>query len=315
MQLLSKSALMSRIVYLHYREDLTIQDISERLEISRFRVSRYLREARETGLVTIQINDRDTLHCDLLASKLEERFAIGRVIVVPSRQDEDSEALRVRVGEAGARILQNLSSGMSVGITLGRTVANMVGNIVNPTSRLAYVSELTGGLGLVLCEYPSGALASMFAKKFSSFCYQLSAPIIVSDPEIAQSLLKDSSVAKTLEMSRRCDVAVCGVTPFTQDSMLFRSGVVTEKDFERFESLKGVGSIIGRFFDAEGRELDTEFRDRAISVRTEEFLRIPQRIILAGGLHKAQAIRGILLGGLATTIVLDDKTAAELIKS
>ncbi len=61
MSILSKDSLISRSVYLYYRENLNIQEISDRLGISRFRVSRYLKEAEETGMVTIQINDRDCI--------------------------------------------------------------------------------------------------------------------------------------------------------------------------------------------------------------------------------------------------------------
>jgi deoxyribonucleoside regulator len=312
MSILSKDSLISRSVYLYYRENLNIQEISDRLGISRFRVSRYLKEAEETGMVTIQINDRD-MHYDALACMLEKKYSVKRVVLVPVDRHEDNDTLRRRVGAKGAQLMQNIPSGASVGITLGRTMAYMVEALPKTTTKLAYVSELTGGLGFVLSEYPSSALASLFAKKFFSYCYQLSAPIIVSDCEIAQSLCSDNSIAKTLEMSRQCDIAICGVTPFNKDSMLTRSGVMNDRDLRSIQERGGVGSIIGRFFDKDGKELDTEFKNRAIAIKMEEFLRIPERMILAGGWNKIEAIEGVLRGQLATTIVMDDFTANELL--
>lgn len=312
MSILSKDSLISRSVYLYYRENLNIQEISDRLGISRFRVSRYLKEAEENGMVTIQINDRD-MHHDALACMLEKKYSIKRVVLVPVDQYEDNEVLRRRVGAKGAQLMQNIPSGSSVGITLGRTMAYMVEALPKTTTKLAYVSELTGGLSFVLSEYPSSALAALFAKKFYSYCYQLSAPIIVSDCEIAQSLCSDNSISKTLEMSKQCDIAICGVTPFNKDSMLTRSGVMNDRDLNCIKEQGGVGSIIGRFFDKDGKELDTEFKNRAIAIKMEEFLRIPERLILAGGWNKIEAIEGVLRGQLATTVVMDDLTANELL--
>ncbi len=314
MSILSKDSLISRSVYLYYRENLNIQEISVRLGISRFRVSRYLKEAEEAGMVTIHINDK-FMQYDALACKLEKKYSIKRIVLVPADKHENSDMLRRRVGAKGAQLVQKISPGSSVAITLGRTMAYMVESVPKTTTTLAYVSELTGGLGLVLSEYPSSDLAALFAKKFSSsYCYQLSAPIIVSGCDIKQSLYSDYTIAKTLEMSKTCDMAICGVTPFSKDSMLVRSGVIVEQDLQNIRNLGGVGSIIGRFFDKNGKELESDYKDRAIAITMDEFLKIPERMILAGGWNKVEAVLGVLQGRLATTLVMDDYTASELLK-
>lgn len=71
-------------------------------------------------------------------------------------------------------------------------------------------------------------------------------------------------------------------------------------------------SILGRFFDKEGQEIDSEFKERAISIGFDEFREIPERIIVAGGWGKAECIRGLLRGGLATTVITNNITASEL---
>ena len=47
----------------------------------------------------------------------------------------------------------------------------------------------------------------------------------------------------------------------------------------------------------------------------QDYLKIPERIVLAGGWKKQECLRGILRGGLATTIVMDNITASDLLKS
>ncbi len=232
------------------------------------------------------------------------------MVLVPVDRHEDIDTLRRRVVPIGAQLMQNIPSEPRRH-HLGRTMA-YGGSLPKPPSNWP-LFRTHRGLGFVLSEYPSSARASMFAKKSTRSGYQLSAPIIVSDCEIAQSLCSDNSIAKTLEMSRQCDIAICGVTPFNKDSMLTRSGVMTDRDLRSIQERGGVGSIIGRFFDQNGKELDTEFQNRAIAIKMEEFLRIPERMILAGGWNKIEAIEGVLRGQLATTIVMDDFTANELL--
>ncbi len=313
MTILDKRSLILRCVYLYYREKLNIQEVATRLKISRFRVSRYLKEAEEKGIVTIQIND-SSISYDALGCDLEEKYSIKRVIIVPNEMGGDSESIRKRVGAKGAELLHKVEPGISIAITLGRTISYMVEGLPNTNTRLDYVAELTGGLGIIRSEFPSSALAVQFAKKFYSYCYQLAAPIIVSSCEIAQNLRSDNSIIKTLEMSKKCDIAICGVTPLTSDSMLLRTGIINMDDFTYIKKLGGVGSVIGRFFDKNGKEVDSEFRDRAISVQFDEFLKIPERIVLAGGSDKVESIHAMLKGGLATIIVMDSISANKLME-
>ena len=46
-----------RICYLYYREEKTQEEISSLFGLSRFKVNRLLKEARNKGLVTIHIHD------------------------------------------------------------------------------------------------------------------------------------------------------------------------------------------------------------------------------------------------------------------
>ncbi len=94
---LNKESLLLRSVYLFYREKMNIQTIGKKLGISRFRVSRYLKEAEEKGIVKIEIND-DNLLYESLACELEEKFNIGKVIIVPVTTTMEEDLVRKIVG-------------------------------------------------------------------------------------------------------------------------------------------------------------------------------------------------------------------------
>lgn len=308
---LNKESLLLRSVYLFYRERMNIHTIGKRLGISRFRVSRYLKEAEEKGIVKIEIND-DNLFYESLACEIEKKFGIGKVIIVPVTASMEEDLVRKMVGEKCVELLGNAGEDISIGITWGRTIAHMVESIPDNKLRARKIVELTGGLGMINSDLPTSALASMFAKKLLAFCYQMSSPIIVSNVEIGKSLKSDKSIRTTLDMSKESDIAICGIATLAKSSMLYRAGMIDEYDLAGLKEKGAVGSILGRFYDRDGREIDSEFRERAISIEFDDFRKIPERVFLAGGWKKTECIRGLLAGGLVSTIIMDNITASEL---
>ena len=70
---LDKESLLLRSVYLFYNDKMNIQTIGHKLGISRFRVSRYLKEAEEKGIVKIEITN-DKLFYESLACELQKKY-------------------------------------------------------------------------------------------------------------------------------------------------------------------------------------------------------------------------------------------------
>ena len=309
---LNKEAMLVRCAHFYYREKLNIQDVAERLGISRFRVSRYLKEAEEKGIVEIRINDTGH-HYETMAMDLESAYGIKQVIIVPVTAEMESDSVRKAVGGKGAEILRGANSEISVGITWGRTIAYMLENLADGQFKASRISELTGGLGMISAGMPTSALASLFAKKTEAQCFQMSGPIIASEPSIARAFLAEGSIQRTLESARKSDMAICGIATLTENSMLSHAGLLDDSDYVSLREKGAVGSIIGRFYDSDGREVDSQYKDRAIAISWEDFLKIPERIVLGGGWNKTECIRGLLRGGLATTIIMDNVTATSLL--
>ena len=70
---LPKESQLLRCCYLFYRENMTMQEISRQLQISRFKVSRYIKEAVEKGIVQVHFRDSSIEH-EELALQLERTF-------------------------------------------------------------------------------------------------------------------------------------------------------------------------------------------------------------------------------------------------
>lgn len=310
---LDRESLTVRCAYLFYNDKLNIKEIANRLNISRFKVSRYLKQAEENGFVQVKFNFPG-IRYETLAMDIESRFGINRVIIVPVTAEMNSSAVRKSVGHKGTEILKEIEKIVSIGITWGRTIASMVEELPYGMIHLSSISELTGGYGMINPELQSSSLAPLLAKKTGASCFQMHAPIITSDNEIAKSIMSDESLLRTIEMAKNSDIAIFGVANLTKNSMLQVSGMLSNEDMAELNNMGVAGSLIGRFMDSDGKEIDTSYTDRSIAIAWEDFMKIPERIALIGGWNKIECTKAILAGGVATTIVLDSISALKIME-
>ena len=70
-----QEALMSQVAYLYYEEMLTQEAIARRLQVTRWKVGRLLRAAREQGIVEISIRHVDSRSVEL-EQKIVELFGL-----------------------------------------------------------------------------------------------------------------------------------------------------------------------------------------------------------------------------------------------
>ncbi len=290
---------------------MSINDVAKYLGISRFRVSRYLKEAREKGIVQIRIRESNAGY-ERLALQLEQALPIRRVLVLPTPFDGDRDTTRRVIGEAAAPLLNDVTPETTIAITWGRTVASMVENLPDNELKAGRVIELAGGGGHITERMSAHAVSLQTAEKLKAECVQVPAPVIADDPKTARAFLDESSIRRALEMATRADVAITGVGPMDLDSLVHRSGFLSEDDFHSLRKSGAVGSIFGRFYDIDGKECVTTYQHRSVSLTFDEFIKIPERIALAGGSNKVQSIIGLLRGGLITTLVTDAETANAL---
>lgn len=309
---LPKHSHLLRSCYLFYQENMTMQEIAKQLHISRFKVSRYIKEAVEKGIVQVHFHDSRIEH-EKLALQLERLFPIKLAVVAPTPYRSDISAVRLAVGQAGAGLLAGIKPETALSISWGRTIAHMVEQLPGDRLKAKRVVDMAGGFGQVSDEISARAVTLQIARKLQADCFQLPAPTIVENIATAKALSQEPIIRKTLDLASQSDIAIMGVGPTDDDSLLFRSGYLSQADFRRLKACRAVGSIFGRFYDLQGRECDTEFRARAIALSFDDLRQIPERIALTMGSHRIRAILGLMYGELITTLVTDSDTAIAIL--
>ncbi len=296
----------------YYIDEISQQQIAKEFELSRPTVSNILKKCREMGIVEIRIKDGSPL-TTALGEQLKRKYGLREAIVIPSEDDETS--LLSRIGAAAADLTSSmLHDGIQIGIAWGTTLYQMVHQIQPAQLSGANVIQLMGGFGAENPHYDGSELARDLSKTIHADYYPIQSPVIVKNIVVKEMLMKEPSIEKTLRMMSSLEVAFVGLSSIDpENSALVRSGFLSYDEAARLQAAGGVGHICGYSYDRDGRCMDIPINERIIGIAFDDFLRIPVRVGVACGCHKADAIQASLRGGHLTTLITDELAASELI--
>ena len=199
-----------RVAWLYFMEGLTQADIATRLGITRLRANRLLGEARESGLVNIQVNAR-LADCVALERALVAETGLKDAVIVPTPADAEQIAtvlgratadyLARHLGENRARAL-----GIGWGATLRETVRHLAAANLPELSINSMMGGLTYGSELNTFE-----IASEFARRVNAQCNYLAAPIYSGSPKSRDTILAQDVFRETFQRLAAIDVALMSV--------------------------------------------------------------------------------------------------------
>ncbi len=305
--------LMVKVADLYYSRGLTQQEIADRLGLSRPAVSRLLQRARAEGIVRIEIHPPEESHRDL-ERELEETFGLREAIVVTGRSESPSLTVRA-LGQAAARYLDRFLRGRErIGISWGTTLREVVRH-VRPRPLRTTVVPLVGGAGQLAPGIHANDLARDLAQAHGGQVHLLHAPAMVGSPEVLDALRSDPRIREVLELARGVDVALVGIGALVPSSTLVQSGYVSRAELAALRAQGAVGDVCTRPYDAHGEPVDAALQRRILAVTLEDLRRIPTVIGVAGGLEKAEAIRGALRGKLVDVLVTDHLAARSILRA
>jgi len=282
------------------------------LGISRVKVTRLLRRARDIGMVQITVNS-DASPYALLETQLVQRFGLDEAVVVPGFDDEPRQRSAVARGAAGY-LQRVLRDGMTVTIGLSRTVALVADYIVAPARLDATFVPLAGGLSRTLHAVNAHESTERLAQLFGGRAEHLHAPAVMGSPELAAALRREPAIARALQQAADADLALVGIGGMqTATVNLLAAGDITRDELVALRAAGAVGDIGARFFDSDGRPVAHELNDRLIGLTLEEIARIGVRVAAAAGPDKHTALVAALSARLATVLITDATTAQRLL--
>ncbi len=301
-----------KVAHLYYTEGKTQEEISRQLGVSRPTISRMLDYARRSGIVSIRLDIPNEIFPEL-ENKLEKVFSLEEVIIVSF--SENVALLKQNLGRGGADLLKRKIKGIkSLGISWGSTLYEVVSSFPrDATNKEVKIVQLVGGMNPLNSSVYADELAKTLAMKLDSNAYILRAPMIVDSPQIRDMMLNESHIKEVLSLARKVDMAIVGIGAMDSNSILLTSGCISKEELEAIKERGGVGDILGRFYDSNGKPVPSSLDNKIIGIGMEELREIPYVIGVAGGKNKIRAILGALRMGVLNGLVTDEQTARELL--
>ncbi|MEX2601890.1 MAG: sugar-binding transcriptional regulator [Balneolaceae bacterium] len=310
--------LISKVSSLYYHRDLNQQEIASRLQLSRPKVSRLLKRARELGIVQISVTLPENHFIDK-EIRIEKKFRLKEVVIVEGEAAEDEhsvQALKRQLGVASATYLQRTLTGdETIGVTWGTTLQSMVESL-NPTpAEDVHIVQTLGGVGPPEAKAHATDISRRLSGLFNCQLTLLPAPGIVDSKEARDILLADRRVKHTLGLFQNLTTAFVGIGALETNPVLAKgSHEISGELIQDILNSGAVGDIGLNFFGPDGQEIPTRFREQMIGITLKE-LKLTETVVgVAGGREKYRAILGALNGGHIDVLITDHHTADKLIE-
>jgi DNA-binding transcriptional regulator LsrR (DeoR family) len=329
-----------KVAQLYHLQGLNQDQIGRQLSVSRSKVSRMLKEARERGLVEITIRYPARFSLDL-ERLLEAELGLREAVVVNAGGVMGNQVLSSVAGAASDYLLRVLQPGDVLGVSGGETVALTAQVLPASTVENVIVAQL-GTAVAYLGEgvaYSSAEVALQVAQKVGGMDHLVLIPVpsLLDTETIRDALLRDTGVRRAMALLASCTVALVGIGALDTISRTLGPATspagaavespdvrpwqrgrrrllpVTEYEVTELQSVGAVGEICTRFFDIDGQPCVASLDRRMVALDLSQLRTVPLVIGVACGTHKATAILGAVRGGYVKSLVTDDVTAMEVL--
>ncbi len=301
--------LLLRVAQLYHEQDLTQQEVGERLHLTRWQVGRLLQRAKKMGIVRVEIVHPDARRHQIEAT-LCARAGLKDAIVVPGSSDP-AQSMRL-VARAAADYLADLEPRpTSVAISWGRTMAALANAISPGWAKNVTVIQANGGLSLPGEGSPANVIGQL-AHHGQGRPVFLPAPALVGSPDLAEALRNEEQVRSVLAMARSADVLVFSCGGLCPDSVLIGSGCISLSDVTQAEEAGCVGDVVARYINADGYPVSEELEARTIGLTLTDVINAKLSIAVAAGQAKFQIAEAVVRRGLCDILVTDEATASYL---
>jgi deoxyribonucleoside regulator len=306
---------LANVADMYYLQEKTQIGIADALGISRVKVYRLLKEAREAGVVEITIH-RAHARNPRLEGELRKRFGLRDARVLDTTAIEEPDIWR-GMGEIGARAVEDrLADAATIAVYLGRSTYAVTQAIRPGLQRNVRVAQAVGSTLFATRGVDSALVARELAAKLGGEGLYLPSPMFADNHEAAIVLRRQPAVEQTLAIARQADLALLGIGNL--DPVHSALAIAAGLDAAQLEGLRAAGiagDMGGRVFTIDGDLPDHELTGRVVGLTFEELRRIPTVVAVAFGVAKAAAVLGALHTGVIDILCTDTGAVMEILRS
>lgn len=304
-----------RAAELYYEDGKTQDEIGAMLHLTRWKVGRLLQQAREEGVIRIEIVHPKARRLPLERA-LRDRFGLDDAIVVPAGEPGGEADLRRRVAAGASDYLAALRPvPRLLGVSWGRTLHDVAQSLPQGWARNVDVVQVNGGVSLSRRASSAANTAVTIAQRAGGQTTLLPSPAILERADTRKAIESDRIVAGVLDLARAADTLLFSAGAVDASSVLVESGYLSVDDARALVARGAIGDVLGRFVDADGNVVDAELDDRTVGITIDELRAAERSIAIVAGAAKHDLARTLVTSGLCTVLVTDEGTASALLEA
>lgn len=305
-----KTQKMVEIAKMYYEEDLTQNEIAKRLGVSRPLVSKMLADAKEAGIVTIQINSPFVSN-DFLMEEIKKKYNIKGGMVIP-QADTDYLTDQVILNNVISYMSNDLKKYRKFGLGWGKNIGDLVQKLEASEKKMeleGYVCPLVGNISMPTKDFHSNELVRIFSQMTFLKPYYLFAPAFLATEQEKNLFINIENYKDIKRLWEKLDVAVLSIGnhPSVPD-------LATASRFgDNLQKGKAIGNILSYYYDINGKFITGE-SDFSIEIPLDDLRKIEHVIGLCSSKTSKDAVIGALKTGIITHLVIDENTAKEILQ-
>jgi len=317
-----KESLLSEIAYMYYIENMSQDEIANRVFISRSRISRLLEEARQRGLVEFKIKFVGNRNYQL------ETFLIETMGLKDARVYNDIGHSQEETFEgvchcAAEYIRPRLHPHMKIGVTHSTLLANIVRELTAdapcPKPLDLNLVQLIGNHVSPPIGYSANDIMCKMVAYFGGCMNLLNVPIYIANTTLLSELSHEPMIASTLSIAKQIDMAIIGVKAIDSTDQMKKqviwAGYLSDQELDRLIEIGTCGHILGRAIDINGNLIRHPINHSIMGLSPSDLSKVENSICVATGKDRGRVLHGAIKGKYINVLVTDRSCAQEIMNT
>lgn len=301
------------ITHMYYVKNMSQQEIANAMNVSRVKISRSLKKAKEQGIIKFVIDYRGTFI--QLEDQIRTKYRLKEVVIVENQLDDTATK---QVQQAGAQYLkENIKSNDTIAVGWGHTLKGLSNYMHTFNTDNLTFTPIIGGHSIDYSQIHSSTIASEMAVVVGGDSLSINAPALVSSLEEKQTIMHNQSITSVIEKTASSNFAIFSLgNPLFSSSSIHKVNYFSDRDLLKLQNNNVICDFVSiDFLNPEGERQCIDISNRTIGLNIEDLLNIPTKICLVSNKEKQLSVLAALKAQYIDVLIIDKSTADFLVSN